>query len=78
MKFEQCIILKLFPSLNILKFFPILSLEIFLNYSLNIKGVTSPRNIFQSFLMFYYIIKLSKNLCFVSIMQKDIRKKYHN
>ena len=40
---------------------------------LNTKGVTSPkrlRNIFQSLLMFYYVIKLRKSLYFVSIMQK--------
>ena len=39
------------------------------------KGVTIPKNvssIFHSLLIFYYIIKLSKSLCFVSIMQKCI------
>ena len=49
--------------------------RIILKLSLNTKGATSPRNfrnIFQSLLMFYYIIKLSKSLYFVSIMQRYI------
>ena len=39
------------------------------------KGVASPkslRNVFQSLLMFYYIIELSRSLYLVSIMQKYI------
>ena len=39
---------------------------------LNTRGVTLPNdfnNIFQSLLMLYYIIKPSKSICFVSIMQ---------
>ena len=39
------------------------------------KGVASPKslwNVFQSLLMFYYIIELSKSLYLVSIMQKYI------
>ena len=38
---------------------------------LNTKGVASPknlRNVFQSLLIFYYIIKLSKSVYFISVM----------
>ena len=60
---------KFFPSFNILKCKPRIILKLFLNA----KGVSSPNNlanIFQSSLMFYYIIKLNKSLYFVSIKQK--------
>ena len=63
--------------LNFSDFEPRIIFKLFLNT----KGVTSPinlRNILQSLLMFCYIIKLSKSLCFVSIMQKYIRKQYFN
>ena len=63
--------------LNFYGFEPRIILQLFLNT----KSVTSPnnfRNIFQSFLMFYYIIKLSKSLYFVSIIQKYIWKQYYN
>ena len=62
------------PSLNILKFSDF-EPRIILKLFLNTKGVISPkylRNIFQSFLMSYFIIKLSKSYYFVSIMQKYI------
>ena len=51
--------------------------RIILKLLLSIKRVTSSKNLrntFQSLLMFCYIIKLSKSLYFVSIMQKYIRK----
>ena len=44
--------------------------RIILKFFLNNKGVASPKNlrvIFRSLLMFYYIIKLSNSLYFVSI-----------
>jgi len=68
------------PSLNILKFSDF-EPRIILKLFLNTKGVISPkylRNIFQSFLMSYFIIKLSKSYYFVSIMQKYIWKQYYN
>ena len=50
-------------------------LRTILTLFLNIKGEASPknlRNICQSLLMFYYIVKLGKSLYFVSVMQKYI------
>ena len=49
--------------------------RIFLGLFFNTKAVTSPKNLrnpFQSFLLFYYIINLSKSLYLVSIVQKYI------
>ena len=57
--------------LNFFDFDPRIILKLFLNTN----GVASSktlRNIFQSLLIFYNIIKLSKSLYFVSIMQKYI------
>ena len=44
----------------------------------NTSAEISTTNIFQSLLMFYCIIKLSKSLYFVSIMQKYIWMQYYN
>ena len=66
-----------FPSLNFGKFFWFKP-RIILKF-LNTKGVTSPknsRNLFQSLLIFYYIIKLDKSLYYVSITLKYIWKQY--
>ena len=78
------IILKLFlnhPRITLKLFlnYPRIILKLFLNYPriilklfLNTKGATLPknlRNMFQSFFMLYYILKLSKTLYFVSIIQ---------
>ena len=56
--------------LNLFDFEPRISFKLLIN----IKVVTSKNlsNIFQSLLMFYYIIKPSKSVCFVLIMQKYI------
>ena len=69
-------------SLNVYPFFskstsifsnlePRTSLKLFLNTKCTTLLKTL-RNIFQSFLMFYYIIKLSNSLYFVLVMQKYI------
>ena len=56
---------------NLSDFEPRIILKLFLKN----EGVISPknlRNIYQSLLMFYYIIKLSKSLYFASVIQNYI------
>ena len=66
--------LNFFPALMFLNFYdfkPRIILKLFLNTD----GLTSPKNLrntFQSLLMLYFIIKLSRSLYFVSIVQKYI------